>query len=89
MLGKKGSTGFYLTDLTELKFLLYADNVVLFGNTDCDLQCKINVLEIFPDTWGVELDLKRKIIVFRYYGKLVSRNIISPLARPDRKSNLQ
>ena len=45
---------------------MYADDIVLLGDTVLELQRKIRVLEKFCEKWGMEVNLtKTKVIVFR------------------------
>ena len=54
----------------EVFLLMYADDIVLVGDTILELQRKINMLEIFWEKWGMEVNLKKtKVVVFRNGGK--------------------
>ena len=54
----------------EVFLLMYADDVVLVGDTVLELQRKINILEIFCEKWGMEVNLKKtKVVVFRNDGR--------------------
>ena len=45
---------------------MYADDIVILGDTVLELQRKIRVLEKFFEKWGMEVNLtKTKVIVFR------------------------
>ena len=63
----------------EVHLLMYADDIVLAGDTV--LQRKINILEIFCETWGMEVNLKRSFEIVTYYRYLglifSSRNVWS------------
>ena len=51
---------------TEVLLLMYADDIVLAGDTVPELQRKINILEIFCEKWGIKVNLKKtKVVVFR------------------------
>ena len=48
---------------------MYADDIVILGDTVLELQRKIRVLEKFRERWGMEVNLtKTKVIVFRNGG---------------------
>ena len=54
----------------EVFLLMYADDIVLLGDTVLELQKKINILEKFCDEWGMEVHLtKIQVIVFINGGK--------------------
>ena len=53
----------------EIFLLMYADDIVILGDTVLELQRKIRVLEKFCEEWGMEVNLtKTKVIVFRNGG---------------------
>ena len=53
---------------------MYADDIVLLGDTVLELQKKINILKKFCDKWGMEVNLtKTQVIVFRNSGKTTSQ----------------
>ena len=59
---------------TELKVLMYADDVVILGDTVLELQRKIKVLELFCTKWGMRVNIsKTKVVAFRKGGKLGSK----------------
>ena len=63
-----------LIDATELKVLMYADDVLILGDTVLELQRKIKVLELFCRKWGMRVNhSKTKVVVFRKGGKLASK----------------
>ena len=53
--------------------LLYADDIVLFGETDADLQNALNILADYCSRWKLTVNTeKTKIMVFRKGGRLSS-----------------
>ena len=57
----------------KLFLLLYADDIVLFGETDADLQNALNILEDYCSRWKLTVNTeKTKIMVFRKGGRLSS-----------------
>ena len=57
-------------NVVQVVLLMYADDIVLFGDTVLELQKKINILEKFCHMWGMEVNLtKTQVIVFRNGGK--------------------
>ena len=58
--------GISMGNAIEIFLLMYADDIVLLGDTVLELQRKIRVLEEFCIKWGMEVNLiKTKVIVFR------------------------
>ena len=56
---------------------MYADDIVLVGDTVLELQRKINILEIFCEKWIMEVNLKKtKVLVFRNGGKTSESEIL-------------
>ena len=49
----------------EVFLLMYADDIVLVGDTVLKLQRKINILEIFCEKWGMEVNFKKTKVVVR------------------------
>ena len=55
----------------KLLLLLYADDIVLFGNTSEELQKSLDVLEEYCDRWRLTVNTsKTKILIFRKGGRL-------------------
>ena len=53
--------------------LLFADDMVILGNSQSDLQCRLNLLKEYCDKWGLQVNSeKNKVMVFR---KRVNSNI--------------
>ena len=49
---------------------MYADDIVLVGDTVLELQRKINISEVFCEKWGEEVNFKKtEVVVFRNGGK--------------------
>ena len=70
MLKKSKYRGMTTGNAIEAFLLMYADDIVLVGDTVLELQRKINILEIFCEKWGMEVNLKKtKVVVFRKGGK--------------------
>ena len=70
MLKKSKFRGISMGNKTEIFLLMYADDIVLLGDTVLELQKKINILEKFCDKWGMEVNLTMtQVIVFRNGGK--------------------
>ena len=70
MLKKSKYRDIAMGNAIEVFLLMYADDIVLVGDTVLELQRKINILEIFCEKWGMELNLKKtKVVVFRNSGK--------------------
>ena len=54
-----------------LVILMFADDMIIFGQTPEDLQFKLNTLKDYCDTWGLEVNCnKTKVVVFRKRGGL-------------------
>ena len=74
MLQKAERKGLFLIDATELKVLMYADDIVILGDSVLELQRKIKVLELFCTKWGMSVYVsKTEVVVFRKGGKLGSK----------------
>ena len=70
MLKKSKFRGISMGNAIEVFLLMYADDIVLLGDTVLELQRKISMLENFCDKWGMEVNLtKTQVIVFRNDGK--------------------
>ena len=51
---------------------MFADDMVIIGNSREDLQHRFNLLYEYCKTWGLEVNMnKTKIMVFRNRGKLL------------------
>ena len=71
-LSVKGVKGVVI-GMFKLFLLLYADDIVLFGETDADLQNALNILEDYCSRWKLTVNTqKTKIMVFRKGGRLSS-----------------
>lgn len=69
-LQKDNTCGLNINDLT-LILLLFADDMVIFGNSPEDLQNSLNGLHEYCSNWGLEVNTdKTKIMVFRKRGPL-------------------
>ena len=69
MLRQSEFRGISMRNAIEIFLLMYADDIVLLGDTVLELQRKIRVLEEFCEKWGMEENLtKIKVIVFRNGG---------------------
>ncbi len=64
------SNGIFVNEFIDvIKLLLFADDIVLVAASVVDLQRKLDLLEVFCDKWGLEVNLdKSNIIVFRNGG---------------------
>lgn len=64
--------GIYVDEVwSDVKLLLYADDIVLCADTVGNLQKQINILKVFCEKWGMKLNLKKtKVMVFRRGGRL-------------------
>ena len=70
LLKKSKYRGITMGNAIEVHLLMYADDIVLAGDTVLEFQRKINILEIFCETWGMEVNLKKtKVVAFRNGGK--------------------
>ena len=59
-------------DELEIILLLFADDLVIFGNSPKDLQNSLNKLYEYCQTWGLEVNTqKTKVMVFRKKGKIL------------------
>ena len=55
----------------SLILLLFADDMVIFGQTQMDIQNSLNILSEYCKRWGLEVNTaKTKVIVFRKRGRL-------------------
>ena len=55
----------------SLILLLFADDMVIFGDTQMDLQNSLNMLSEYCKRWGIEVNTaKTKVLVFRKRGRL-------------------
>ena len=71
-LSVKGVKGVVI-GMFKLFLLLYADDIVIFGETDADLQNALNILEDYCSRWKLTVNTeKTKIMVFRKGGRLSS-----------------
>ena len=71
-LSVKGVKGVVI-GMFKLFLLLYADDIVIFGETDADLQNALNILEDYRSRWKLTVNTeKTKIMVFRKGGRLSS-----------------
>ena len=62
--------GIPIWEATEVLVLMYADDMVLVGETIIQLQRKTNILEKFCRNYGMKVNLnKTKVVVFRSGGK--------------------
>ena len=52
MLGQSEFRGISMGNATEIFLLMYADDIVISGDTVLELQRKIRVLEKFCEKWG-------------------------------------
>ena len=67
-------SGLKLQDIT-LILLLFADDMVIFGEDQNDLQNSLNMLSEYCERWGLEVNTdKTKVMVFRKRGR-VERDI--------------
>ena len=67
-------SGLKLQDIT-LILLLFADDMVIFGDDQYDLQNSLNMLGEYCKRWGLEVNIdKTKVMVFRKRGR-VGQNI--------------
>ena len=56
---------------TEIKFLMYADDLVLLSPTEHGLQQNLSLLETFCQNWAVDINLdKTKVMVFQKKARL-------------------
>ena len=63
------------TDVLKLFLLLYADDIVLFSNDQCDLQKSLDVLHNYCQKWKLKVNVnKTKIMVFSS-GGILRRNL--------------
>ena len=51
--------GILMGNAIEIFLLMYADNIVLLGDTVLELQRKIRVLEQFCKKWGMKVNLTK------------------------------
>ena len=73
MLKRSKFGGISMGNEVEVVLLMYADDIVLLGDTVFELQQKINILEKVCDKWSMEVNLtKAQVIVFRNGGMSVS-----------------
>ena len=57
--------------MVKLLLLLYADDIVLFGNTPEELQKSLDILEEYCDRWRLTVNTsKTKILIFRKGSRL-------------------
>ena len=69
MLRQSEFRGILMGNAIEICLLMYADDIVILGDTVLEFQRKIRVLEKFCEKWGMEVNLtKTKVIVFRNGG---------------------
>ncbi|UYV81756.1 ADCY8 [Cordylochernes scorpioides] len=66
-----GLSGIYLPNFGNIHLLLYADDIVLIGDSKINLQLKINILKTYLETNLLTLnENKSRIMVFRNGGKV-------------------
>ena len=64
------SSGLTFHDIS-LILLLFADDMVIFGHNQMDLQNSLDMLSEYCTIWGIEVNIeKTKVIVFRKRGRL-------------------
>ena len=64
----------HIWEATEVLLLMYADDIVLAGETIIQLQKKINALEKFCRKYGMEVKLdKTKVVFLRNGGKRTNK----------------
>ena len=70
MLKDSGCEGTFVNeDFTDIKILLYADDIATGGDSVGRLQRIINEIERFCDLWGLLINMtKSKLVVFRTGG---------------------
>ena len=69
--------GTHIWVATGVLLLMYADDIVLVGETIIQLQRKINILEKFCREYGMKVNLdKTKVMVFRNGGKTAKKRIV-------------
>ena len=69
-LGIKGMEGIDI-GMLKLCILLYADDIVLFGNSAADLQNSLFLLEEYCQKWKLKVNTtKTKVVIFRKGGRL-------------------
>ena len=57
--------------MLKLCILLYADDIVLFGNSATELQNSIHILEEYCQKWKLKVNVtKTKVVIFRKGGRL-------------------
>ena len=57
--------------MLKLCILLYADDIVLFGNSAAELQNLIHILEEYCQKWELKVNItKTKVVIFRKGGIL-------------------
>ena len=67
--------GIHIWEATEVLLLMYADDIVLVGETIIQLQRKINIFKKFCRKYGMKVNLdETKVMVFRNGGKTAKRN---------------
>lgn len=65
--------GGILIDQMNIRLLMYADDIVLLADDKNVLQRMINNLEVYCNTWGMEINLtKSEIVIFRKGGRIGS-----------------
>ncbi|UYV65519.1 hypothetical protein LAZ67_3004583 [Cordylochernes scorpioides] len=68
--------GIYLPGHGTIHLLLFADDIVLFGESKINLQIKINLIKIYFEENGLTLNQsKSKIVVFRNGGRLARSDV--------------
>ena len=69
------NSGLSLDDVTFI-LMLFADDMVVLGKNEDDLQRSLNLLEKYCDKWGLTVNTeKTKIMVFRNMGGLRNNEI--------------
>jgi hypothetical protein len=59
-------------DNTKIPCLLFADDLVLFSNTNEGLQSKLDILNDYCEEWCLGINPKKtKVIIFNKSGKLI------------------
>ena len=62
---------------TTIKFLLYADDVVVLANSQENLQKYVDEVETYTKLWGLTVNTdKTKVVVFNSKGKLIKSKIM-------------
>ncbi|KAL1446553.1 hypothetical protein WDU94_013947 [Cyamophila willieti] len=76
-LRSRGAEGVNIDNATDILVLFYADDMVILGSSQIDLQKKLNLLKTYCETYGLTVNIpKTKIVIFRKAGNISKKYVL-------------